>query len=399
MAKEKFIDRFIRKLDAMDSNSIQAYILRLSREKGFLETVFNAIREGIVVIDRRLRIRYFNKAAKELLGLPDDVSHLRISRLLRNVNWKRLLQEDENEWYRVSRQEIEIFYPQRRVIQFYLVPHEDNRENATVILNDVTETREKTLSEIESGKFHIISLLAAGVAHEIGNPLNSLYLHLQYLQRQCAADTLNKEELKELIDVAKVEVERLDNIITQFLSAVRPAKPEMSPLDLKEVILASLNFMRREIEDRSVEIKCSWPDILPKISGDEAQLKQAFYNILKNALHAMPEGGTIEILCSHDEDFLRLSIGDTGKGISAQEIGKIFEPYHSSKKEGSGLGLMIVERIIREHGAEMAIDSAPGKGTVFSIRFPLCGKRMRVLPPPADETLDFFEDIKNDDEN
>lgn len=385
MSKEKFLDRFIQKLDNMESNSIQAYILRLSKEKGFMDTVFNTIREGIIVIDRKLRIRYYNKAAKELLGLPEDLSKLRISSLLRDIDWKKLLQEDEEEWYRVSRQEIEILYPKRSIIQFYLVPNEGSGGNATVILNDVTESREKTKSEMESEKLNMVSLLAAGVAHEIGNPLNSLYLHLQCLQRQFSSGSVDINEAKDLLNISKSEVERLDSIITQFLSALRPAKPDIRTVDIKELIIESLNFMRSEIENRSVKVKCTWPDFLPKIQGDSAQLKQAFYNILKNSMQAMPEGGKIEIHCSFDEDHVKLSFVDTGKGIKPEDIGKIFEPYHSSKKNGSGLGLMIVERIIREHGAELSLDSTPGKGTVFTIRFPLHVKRMRVLPAPVDD--------------
>lgn len=385
MPREKFLDRFIQKLDNMESNSIQAYILRLSKEKGFMETVFNTIREGIIVIDRKLRIRYYNKAAKELLGLPEDLSKLRISSLLRDIDWKKLLDEDEEEWYRVSRQEIEIIYPKRRILQFYLVPNEGNGGNATVILNDVTESREKSKSESESERLNMVSLLAAGVAHEIGNPLNSLYLHLQCLQRQFTAQKIDVEEVKDLLNISKSEVERLDSIITQFLSALRPAKPDIRPVDIKETIIESLNFMRSEIENRSVKVKCTWPDFLPKVQGDSAQLKQAFYNILKNSMQAMPEGGKIEILCSFDEDHVKLSFVDTGKGINPEDISKIFEPYHSSKKNGSGLGLMIVERIIREHGAELSLDSTPGKGTVFTIRFPLHAKRMRVLPAPLED--------------
>jgi signal transduction histidine kinase len=371
----------------MDSSNIQAYILRLFKEKGLLETVFNAIHEGVIVIDRKLKIRYFNSAAKNLLGLPEDVSKLRISQLLRDVDWRKILLEDLDEWYKLSRQEIEILYPTKRIVQFYLVPHRDGGDFATVILRDVTEMREKELSELESEKLQAISLLAAGVAHEIGNPLNSLSLHLQLLQRRLNDEQIDREEAMELIGVAKEEVERLDAIITQFLSAVRPARPRMESIDIKEVIVESLNFMRHEIENRNVEVKCSWPEALPEIAGDSSQLKQAFYNLLKNALQAMPEGGSIDIRCSYDDLSVELSIGDTGKGISPEDMNKIFEPYYTSKEKGSGIGLMIVDRIAREHGAELSVDSASDKGAVFTIRFPRKNRRMRVLSEPKDENL------------
>ncbi len=390
ISKKSFLDRFLERVDSIDSNSVQAYILRLSREKGFLETIFNAIQEGILVVDRRLKIRYHNKAAKELLGLPDELNDLRISQFLRNVDWHRILKEDEEEWFRVSRQEIEILYPVHRYLQFYLVPTEEKDGYATVILRDVTETRDRTIEELETEKIQAISMLAASVAHEIGNPLNSLYLNMQLLQRMFADKSrkaFDREAAAEMVKAAKNEVERLDNIINQFLHAIRPGRTQMVPVDMKTLIIETLNFMRQEIENRAVSVKCEWPEVLPKVSGDPAQLKQAFYNILKNAVQAMPEGGGIDVICSYDEDWLELEFADTGLGISAGNLSRIFEPFQTFKKEGTGLGMMVIERIAREHGAELSLQTTEGKGTSIVIKFPRHGKRIRVLPEPKDDGL------------
>ena len=181
--RKNFLDRFSERVEDFDVNSRQAYILRLVRERGFFETVFNAVEEGILVVDRRLKIRYFNRAAKELLALPDDITRLRVSQLLQGVDWRRILRDDEEEWTRVARQEVEILYPVRRFIQFYLVPYPEDAGLAAVILRDVSESRRKTMDELEKETVQAVSLLAAGVAHEIGNPLNSLYLNLQILEK------------------------------------------------------------------------------------------------------------------------------------------------------------------------------------------------------------------------
>ena len=181
--KKNFLDRFSERFDDLDSGSRQAYILRLAKEKGFLETVFNSIEEGVLVVDQKLRIRYFNQGAKGLLGLPEDLSRIRVSQLLRGVNWRQILQEDEVEWSRLARQEVEILYPEHRFVQVYLVPLPEDAKLAAVILRDVTEHRKRTRSELETETVKAVSLLAAGVAHEIGNPLNSLYLNLQILEQ------------------------------------------------------------------------------------------------------------------------------------------------------------------------------------------------------------------------
>lgn len=351
MPKNSFLDKLIARLDSMDPRSVQTYILRIAREKGFLETVFNAIMEGVLVVDRKLRIKYHNAAAKEMLGLPDELSRLRISNFLKGVDWRALLKEDVEAWSKASRQELEILYPERRVLQFYLVPHNDGSEYATLILNDVTESRERAANDADIERRQLVSMLAAGVAHEIGNPLNSLYLNLQLLLRTLSQESPDTSEAKELVSEAKNEVERLDAIINQFLRALRPAKPDLQPTDLKEMVIESLTFMRKEIEDREVKVECSWPDPLPKINGDAAQLKQAFYNLVKNALQAMPKGGSLSISCAYDDDAVNLRVADSGCGISPDDMPRIFTPYYSTKKSGSGLGLMIVERIAKEHGA------------------------------------------------
>jgi signal transduction histidine kinase len=387
-SKKSFLDRFIERVDAIDANSLQAYILHLSREKGFFETVFNAVEEGILVVDRRLKIRYHNKAARDLLGLPEDLSNIHLSQFLRGIDWRRILVQDEEEWTKMSRQEVEIMYPRHSYLQFYLVPHEEDSGFATVILRDITESRQRTMKELESETVQFVSMLAGGVAHEIGNPLNSLYLNLQLLERNFRdEDEFDRDEAKEMVHACRSEVERLDNIINQFLHAIRPGSPEMVPTDIKQLLIETLTFMRQEIENRNVNVECDWPEFLPIITGDAAQLKQAFYNILKNAVQAMPEGGRIELVCSYDEDYLILEFADTGRGLSADQLHRMFDPFKSFREGGSGLGMMIIQRILREHGAEMSIESREGAGTSIIIKFPRPGKRVRVLPEGEDEAI------------
>jgi signal transduction histidine kinase len=314
-----------------------------------------------------------------MLGLPDDLSKVRLSQFLRHIDWHRILQGDEDEWLRMSRQEIEILYPCRRIVQFYLVPHLEDRSTASFIIKDITDSREHSLDELETKKIEAISMLAASVAHEIGNPLNSLYLHLQLMQRQVGAGKMESDELLELLGVAKSEVERLDSIINQFLGAIRPGKPQIAPVNMKSMIVEALTFMQHEIEGRKIEIKCNWPNLLPDIPGDPEQLKQAFYNIIKNALQAMPEGGDLDITCSYDEEFVKVIFSDTGSGISQEKFGAVFEPYYTSRKEGSGIGMMIIERIFREHGAEMTLESTDGQGVSFIIKFLRRNQQARVL--------------------
>ena len=163
-------------------------------------------------------------------------------------------------------------------------------------MRDVTEHRKKTLSELESETVKAVSQLAAGVAHEIGNPLNSLYLNLQILEQSISdPDVMEREEMEDMLRICKSEVERLDSIIHGFLTEIRPAVPVFEPVDLREIVVDVLKFMRSEVEARQVEVKCSWAAVLPSVTGDSKQLKQAFYNIIRNAVQAMTNGGTLII--------------------------------------------------------------------------------------------------------
>ena len=378
--KKNFLDRFSERFDDLDSGSRQAYILRLAREKGFLETVFNSIEEGVLVVDQHLRIRYFNRSGKKLLGLPEDISRVRVSQLLPGVNWRQIILEDEEEWSRLARQEVEILYPERRFVQLYLVPLPEDTKLAAVILRDVTEHRKKTLSELESETVKAVSQLAAGVAHEIGNPLNSLYLNLQILEQAVSdPEALDREEVEDMLRICKNEVERLDSIIHGFLTEIRPAVPVFGPIDLRELIVEVLKFMRSEIEARKVDVKCNWSAILPMVTGDSKQLKQAFYNIIRNAVQAMTNGGTLEIFGYADSENWIVEFSDSGSGVDSDRLQSMFNAFETGKAGGNGIGTMVIERVCRTHGADFGIVSAPGRGLVFQVKFPLGKRRLRLL--------------------
>ena len=227
-----------------------------------------------------------------------------------------------------------------------------------------------------------VSHLAAGVAHEIGNPLNSLSMNLQILERSLEdpEEAVSSQEAIRMIRRCESEVERLDSIIHSFLSAIRPGKAQFAPVDLRETVFEVLNFMRPEIESRQVAVKCQWSDQLNQISGDVEQLKQAFYNIIRNAVQAMSNGGMLEIYGYSTPEFKVLEFADSGRGMSPDDLREMFVPFKTSKAGGNGIGTMIIERVCREHGAEFGVVSTEGRGTVFQVKFPNGTRRVRMLP-------------------
>jgi len=403
--KSGFLDKLIERLGRIAPEDVQNYLLRLAQEKGFLETIFNSIQEGIIVTDATGRITYLNEAASNLFGLEgDDAIGKRLDERVRGLDWKSLTQSSGP----VSR-DMEIFYPANRFINFYIVPLMIERRGPedkidppsliaspartsgaagivpehvghAMILRDITESRRSAQQTLESERLNALTLLAAGVAHEIGNPLNSLHIHLQLMERKIhELEGEPRKELQESIDVARAEINRLDSIVTQFLRAIRPTRPELHPENVNAIVEEAVRFFTPEIKDRDIVVEQELRSDLPLLELDRDQMKQAFYNVIKNSLEAIKRRGILRIRTDKDDSHVLISFTDTGGGISAENLSRVFEPYFTTKSSGTGLGLLIVRRIVREHGGELSIQSNEGKGLTLTIRLPYIDKRVRML--------------------
>lgn len=382
------LERILGRIDDLDSTNLSVLVQRLARERGLLSTVLNVIREGVLVINERGRIEYANAAARSLVGLKEEdigraVLWKYVPDLARTLNVNI---EGVNVALPTISRELELNYPERCFVRFHMTPFEGTSGKAeaqyAVILSDITEEKLSTEELIENEKISSIMMLAAGVAHELGNPLNSINIHLQLIRRQIAKleEILAREKIDKAVNVCSNEVERLDGIVKHFLEAIKPSNPNFDDLDLMEVLEEVLEFVSQELQDGGLKAEIILGEKrLPRVSADRDQIKQVFFNIVKNAMEAMNDGGALKMSAHADDDDVYLLFADTGAGIDQESMARLFQPYFSTKKGGHGLGMMICQRIMREHGGKIGIDSHKGKGTVVSLQFPRKNKKVKLL--------------------
>lgn len=388
--KSSPLERILGRLDDLDTNNLTILVQRLARERSLLETVFNTIREGVLVVGKSGVVEYANAAALRLLGLKDDdVGAIpvwkAVPELARTLNLSPSGLDAAGRRVRPpsAARELEITYPEHRFVRVYLAPFEDEKDAPlfTMILTDITEDKLSTEQLIQDEKISSIFDLAAGVAHELGNPLNSINIHLQLLSRQIAKlpNSAEAAKMEKALEVCTNEVSRLDGIISNFLQAIRPQPLDLQEAPLLDVLDDVLQFLGSELTNLGIRVDVTVKGDAPVILGDRNQIKQVFFNVIKNAMEAMDAGGELRIDSRGDDDYVYLSFTDTGVGIAQEDLSKIFQPYHTTKSSGHGLGMMICRRIMRDHGGQIGLDSLPGAGTVVTLQFPQKHRRMRLL--------------------
>lgn len=380
--KASFLGKLLERVDHLGPEQLQRYLVRLAREHGYLETIFNTLQDAIVVMDRDGGIQYVNRSATRMLPFPREVAPgTPIERFLRDVPWKEWLTDAKGVTRKMS-----IHYPEPKVVELVLLPLEDAEGDGdwvgrrVAIFHDITRTESMARQAIESERMQALTLLAAGVAHELGNPINSLNIHLQLMQRDLRRlDPAQAEPLKESIGIARREIDRLDAIIQQFLRAIRPTVPDFQRLQIADLLRETLEALEAEIADRGVLLEVEIDPALPELLMDPVQIKQVFYNLARNAMQAMGVQGILSITAQREGEWVVVVFRDNGCGISLEDLPRITEAYYTTKEGGSGLGLMIVQRIIQEHGGQMEIESHRGRGTTVRLKLPAGGRQVHLL--------------------
>jgi two-component system sensor histidine kinase PilS (NtrC family) len=361
--------------------------------EAFNRDIVRSLDSGLLTIDSRGRITSFNKTAQKILGLSSvAMDQADIGQLFPDID-DALLGMVENSPKENPYERYETTFADKTgknlFLGFSVSPLRDNNDRVigkTFIFQDITKFKEMEEQVKRSDRMATIGEFAAGIAHEIRNPLTSLSGSIQVLKEELKLKGANRH----LMDIILRESERLNNLITDFLLFAQPSRIQREKLDIGEVINETLRlFENWPDHNRAIKIVTELEG-KTSLSGDPSQLKQLFWNLFINAAQIMPHGGELKVNLEtvsgdgtsntlkgvkkeKEIPFARISVSDTGDGIKPKEKEKIFEPFFTTKERGTGLGLAIVHRIVENHEGFISVKSQRGKGTTFEIFLPMEG--------------------------
>ncbi len=402
----RFIQRALGKLHKLDEEQIRSLLFDLASENEMLEVVLNSMTDGVLVADPQHKMVFANTTAGRLLPLVRrDSDEIVLWHCIDDREVSDFLREVLEEGREVSEEEFTLEKGSTtRTLVFRVSPiYKEDQESVEargnlILVSDITEKKRREARLRRAESLASLTTLAAGVAHEIKNPLGSIGIHIQLIQKALKQQgCLEEETANKYLEVINEEIERLNGIVVDFLFAVRPMDTNMKRMHVDKVIDELIDFVRYELEQSGVKVEKKLASGLPRLDLDQKYLKQALLNIVKNGQAAMSEGGTLTIATREEEGYVHIDISDTGVGIEEDKVAKIFEPYYTTKDTGSGLGLTVAYKVINEHGGEISVKSKEGKGTTFTFSLPIPEDEKRLLDWKNDENSEGAEEEEGEE--
>jgi len=371
---KRFVKRALEKLDKMDIERIRAILWDLSSDNEVFQMVLDSMTDGVVVTDTENRVLMFNHSSERLVPFTAcDLTDRILWEVIEDEEIAGFIREKLERQETVRDREFVMENGADRIVAYSIMPlvRDGSIQGSLLHLEEVTEKKAKEARLRRAESLAALTTLAAGVAHEIKNPLGSISIHIQLMQKEMQGrQTIPTAKFREYLEVINEEVDRLNTTVVDFLFAVRPMDAKLTDQDINQIIQELIDFLKFELENANVGLELNLRDV-PEIRVDEKYIKHALINLIKNGLDAMPEGGTLSISTSLRNGSVVVEVADTGTGISEENVAKIFEPYFTTKDFSSGLGLTLVYKIIKEHNGEISLRSREGEGTAFVLTFPV----------------------------
>ncbi|NCB40493.1 MAG: PAS domain-containing protein, partial [Erysipelotrichia bacterium] len=339
--------------------------------KGFTERILESMTSGVLIFDPAGRVTYANPEIKILMArqfsegwspfdasekLPGHLHDLMIDVLTTNITL-------ENEKLRIKNAGV------ARMIEVNAFPFRNEGGGmlgTAFFIKDVTQMNALEDQLKRADKLSALGVLAAGIAHEIRNPLTGMKMIVQLLESEFEADDSRREPL----GIIQREIDRLEAIIGNLLDFARPSKPKAIDVMPEKVLEDCFLLVKNQLNKQGISFVKNVSVNCPMITGDPDQLKQVFINIMTNAIHALSPGGTLSVIIETREEFVAIAFEDNGTGIPHERLTDIFNPFMTTKEDGTGLGLSMAQRIVEEHGGRIEVQSVFGEGSTFTVYLP-----------------------------
>lgn len=398
----RYAKRLAQKVAKLSNEQVESLLDMVLEENETLDAVMESLNTGLLICDKAGNLLLTNKTAERLLPFNATRVSLAEQRGMTTPVWNIIADSDISAFLRSvyekpKNQTSEEFTLETaggsvRIIVVTALPLvQKKRVTGTLIqIEDVTDARNQQTLLRRMESLASLTNLAASVAHEIKNPLGAISIHIQLIQkalkRAREGDGMLPDEkfVEKYLDVVNEEIDRLNRIIVDFLFAVRPIQAKLEPVNPNEIIISLMEFMKPEFEKADVDLKLELLDKPPNLMLDVALFKQVIMNLAQNAVAAMKTGGLLGINTQIKNDHFIITVADTGEGMDEQTCSRIFEPYFTTKANGTGLGLTMVYKIIKESAGEIDVRSFPGEGTIFTISLPIPQKERRSIEYDGD---------------
>jgi two-component system NtrC family sensor kinase len=357
----------------------------LERMREFSENILESLNDGIAVVDKNDRVVRWNRRLEELYGVRhEDAVTKRLDQIFDSGFFEvlRSARRDSPEgaaFYRVplaTRHE-----PVRRLlVNVATTPLRDSDAAiaGTVVIVEDISSRVQLEEQLQlSEKMASIGLLAAGVAHEVNTPLTGISSFVQMLMQGAEPDDPRTKVLEKI----ERQTFRAAKIVNGLLNLARPAHVDNGPVDVNAVVNDVLSLLEHQLRTSRIQVRKELSSSPPIVQGIEYKLQQVFLNLFLNARDAMPKGGWLTIVTRSDGDAAAIEVADTGSGIPAEQLSRIYDPFYTTKDigKGTGLGLSITYGIVQEHDGTLGCESAIGQGTRFTVRLPLAMARSAAV--------------------
>ncbi len=363
---------------------LKSLIKQLSEKKYILSKIFDYVSDGILIIENDSNVILANSSFFKLLNIESKGNALTLDVIRNNSIMSKIIRETEKTDFIHYAREIECYEPEKRIlaVKSLLLKEKELNVYRIFIVQDITANKILREEPFEKRYKKAMVYLAAGLAHEIGNPLNAMNIHIQLIKRMLNSKEFEEKQIQNIryeVSILEDEIKRIDRIISQFIKAVRPDRLKFREIDIVSTIEKSIESFYLIAKQKKVNLKFHSDFERKFIFADEEKIIQAIRNIVKNAIEAVDIGGKVDVRCSESDGYINVAVMDNGPGIAEENISAIFNPFFTTKTNGLGLGLAIAYRAIKELEGDITVKSTPGKGSVFIIRIPLREYKLKSI--------------------